>query len=186
MLVQKRENPSSIRSKNAMAEALLKLMLYRPYPEITVSHLTERAHLSRQAFYTNFQKMDDILVYLLHGLYKRYLDKLSEGLPRPDQLLIDYFLYWGESRDFLGLLFRQDLGYIFQNCNRAFFLEDTDILNGLFTCEDWQLPYVKASLAGVTYELLYMWLTRDQGLSVDVLSSLTRNLLAGAIFARAE
>lgn len=183
MLVQKRENPSSIRSKNALAEALLKLMLYRPYEEITISHLTERAHLSRQAFYTNFQKKDDILIYLLHGLYRRYLDKLGEVKPCPEQLLIDYFLFWGDSRDFLTLLFQQGLGYIFQNCNRAFFVEDTDILNDLFTCEDWQLPYVKAALAGVTYELVYMWMTRDQGLSVDVLSSLTRNMLSGAMFA---
>ena len=183
MLVQKRENPSSIRSKNALAEALLKLMLYKPYGDITVSNLTERARLSRQAFYTNFQKKDDVIIYLLHGLYRRYLDKLEETVPAAEQLLIDYFIFWGDSRDFLSLLFRQDLGYIFQNCNRAFFIEDTQILDDLFTCEDWQMPYVKAALAGVTYELLYMWLTKDQGLSVDVLSAMTRNLLGGTMFA---
>lgn len=102
----------------------------------------------------------------------------------PENLLIDYFLFWGDSRDFLSLLFRQDLGYLFQNCNRAFFIEDTDVINDLFTCESWQLPYIKASLAGVTYELLYMWITRDQGLTVDVLNSLTRNLLGGKLFSK--
>ncbi len=182
MLTQKHENPMSVRSKNALSQALLKLMMYKPFNEIAISDVTGRAGLSRQTFYTNFQKKDDILVYLLHGLFQRYLDKLTAARPVPENLLIDYFLFWGDSRDFLSLLFRQDLGYLFQNCNRAFFIEDTDVLNDLFTCEPWQLPYIKASLAGVTYELLYMWITRDQGLTVDVLSGLTRNLLGGKLF----
>ncbi len=182
MLTQKRENPMSVRSKNALAEMLLKLMMYKPFGEISISDITGRAGLSRQTFYTNFQKKEDILVYLLHGLFQRYLDRLLAARPAAEELLIDYFIFWGDSRDFLSLLFRQNMGYIFQDCNRAFFIEDTDGLNAIFTCEDWQLPYIKASIAGVTYELLYMWITRDRGLTVDVLTGLARNLLAGKMF----
>ena len=64
-----------------------------------------------------------------------------------------------------------------------FFIEDTDCLNDIFTAEEWQLPYIKASLAGITYELLLIWITKDQGLSVTVLNSLTSNLLGGKLFA---
>ena len=183
MLTQKHENPMSIRSKNALSQTLLKLMMYKPFEDISISDITARAGLSRQTFYTNFQKKEDILIYLLHGLFQRYLDKLTAARPVPENLMIDYFLFLGDSRDFLSLLFRQDLGRLFQDCNRAFFIEDAELLDDLFTCESWQLPYIKASLAGVTYELLYMWITRDQGLSVYVLSSMTRNILKGAIFA---
>ncbi len=184
MLERKYENPMAIRSKNALSETLLKLMMYKPFKEITISDITERAGLSRQTFYTNFQKKEDILVYLLHGLFRRYLDKITRVRPVPENLLIDYFLFWGDSRDFLTLLYKQDMGYLFQECNRAFFLEDTDMLNDMFTCEEWQLPYIKASIAGVTHELLFMWLTRDQGLSVDRLGTMTRNLLDGRLFAK--
>lgn len=182
MLTAKKENPMAIRSKNALSQTLLKLMMYKPFEEIAITDITARAGLSRQTFYTNFERKEDILVYLLHGLYRRYLDKITAARPVPDNLLIDYFLFWGDSRDFLSLLFRQNMGYLFQDANRAFFIEDTDILNDLFHCESWQLPYIKASLAGITYELLYMWITRDQGLSVDTLTALTRNLLHGALF----
>lgn len=183
MLTDKRENPMSVRSKNALSQTLLKLMLYKPFDDIAITDITARAGLSRQTFYTNFERKEDILVYLIHGLFRRYLDKLAAARPVPDNLMIDYFLYWGESRDFLSLLFRQNMGRLFQDCNRAFFVEDTGILDDLFHCESWQLPYIKASLAGITYELLYMWITRDQGLSVDTLTGLTRNLLNGALFA---
>ena len=183
MLERKYENPMAIRSKNALSETLLKLMMYKPFKEITISDITERAGLSRQTFYTNFQKKEYILVYLLKGLFQRYQDKLSAALPEAEELLIDYFLFWGDSRDFLSLLYKQGLGYLFQECNRSFFLEDAEVLDGMFRCEEWQLPYIKASLAGVSYELMYMWLTTDQGLAVDRLSGMTRNLLSGGLFA---
>lgn len=183
MLTDKRENPMAIRSKNALSQTLLKLMMYKPFSQIAITDITARAGLSRQTFYTNFQRKEDILIYLLHGLFRRYLDKITAACPVPENLMIDYFLFWGDSRDFLSLLFSQDLGYLFQDCNRAFFVEDTAVLDPLFHCEPWQLPYIKASLAGVTYELLTMWITRDQGLPVDALTGLTRNLLNGALFA---
>jgi AcrR family transcriptional regulator len=172
----------AIRSKNALSSSLLKLMMYKPFDDISISDITERAGLSRQTFYTNFQKKEDIIFYLLYRLFERYHDKISASKPVPENLIIDYFIFWGDSRDFLSLLFKQDMGYLFQNCNRAFFVEDTDSLNDMFTAEPWQLPYIKASLAGITYELLYMWITKDQGLSVDVLNSMTVNLLGGKLF----
>lgn len=186
MLTEKRENPMSVRSKNALSRALLKLMIYKPLDEIAISDITARANLSRQTFYTNFDRKEDILVYLLHGLFRRYLDRLTAARPAPEELLIDYFLFWDDSRDFLSLLFRRNMGCLFQDCNRAFFVEDTAVLDGLFHCEPWQLPYIKASLAGVSYELLYMWIAKDQGLPLDTLTGLTRNLLNGALFELSE
>lgn len=183
MLTHKRENPMAIRSKNALASSLLELMMRRHYGDISISDITEHAGLSRQTFYTNFQKKDEILNYLIGRLFQRYHNRLTSSRPVPENLLIDYFIFWGDSRDFLALLFKHQLGYIFQDCNRSFFIEDTDMLDDMFTAQDWQLPYIKASLAGVTYELLFMWITKDQGLSVDVLNSMTLNLLGGKIFA---
>lgn len=182
MLSHKHENPMAIRSKNALSSALLKLMMYKKFNDISISDITERAGLSRQTFYTNFQKKEDILIYLIHGLFLRYYDRITSSKPMPENLIIDYFIFWGDSREFLTLLFSQNMGYLFQDCNRAFFVEDTESINDIFTAEDWQLPYIKASLAGITYELLLIWITRDQGLSVDVLTSLTTNLLGGKLF----
>ena len=182
MLTQKRENPMAVRSKNALASSLLELMMRRHYSDISISDITEYAGLSRQTFYTNFQKKDDILIYLIRRLFQKYHNMLTASKPVPENLIIDYFIFWGDSKDFLALLFKHDLGYIFQNCNRAFFVDDTDCLNTLFTAEEWQLPYIKASLAGVTYELLFMWITKDQGLPVGILNAITLNLLGGKLF----
>lgn len=175
------ENPMSIRSKNALSEALLKLMIYTPLKDITISDITHRARLSRQTFYTNFSKKEDILHYLVQGLFARYSQRLADLCHNPSGLIVDYFFYWDQHRDFISMLFHHGQGYIFQEHNRAFF-RDEEILNSILSIEEWKQPYIRASIAGLTYELLWLWLTNDQGLSIDKLTILAGNLLAGNIF----
>lgn len=179
---KKRENPMAVRSKNALASALLKLMLRQDFAEISISDITERARLSRQTFYTNFQRKEDILLYLLDGLFARYQEETAQNAPDAEHLIVDYFIFWNSSRDFLSLLFRRGLGHLFQERNRRFFQEASAIPDAMITAEPWQLPYVRASLAGLTYELIRLWVTESEGLSVSVLSAMTIKLLNGGIF----
>ena len=179
---RKRENPMSIRSKNALGQSLLMLMMKKDFSDITIAEITTGAGLSRQTFYTNFERKEDILRYLLQGLFRRFGDKLPAICSTPETLIIEYFIYWDGNNSFLRLLFRQDLGAVFQECNRVFFMEGAGALDHSCHAENWQIPYIKASLAGLTYELLRVWITEQQGLSVDVLSSMARNLLSGKMF----
>ncbi|MGE4483789.1 MAG: TetR/AcrR family transcriptional regulator [Oscillospiraceae bacterium] len=184
--MSKHENPMAIRSKVALTSALLKLMMSRGFDEISVSDITDKAGLSRQTFYTNFGKREDILDYLLAGLFEGFTAKIEQARMQPSNLIIDYLLYWDSNKSFLSLLFAHGMGHMFQAKNREYFMESAEILDGMYTSENWQLPYIKASLSGLTYELLWMWIMNDQGLGIDVLSALAENLLSGRIFAEAE
>lgn len=172
----------SVRSKTALAQALLSLLMTRDFNDITIQDITKKAGLSRQTFYTNFEKKEDILLYLLKGLFTKYSRRLSTIQRTPGNFIIDYLIFWDSNKDFVSLLFRKDMGYLFQNCNRSFFMSDNPLLDGIFSAEKWQLPYIKASVAGLTYELLHLWILNDQGLSVNVLTALADNLLSGKIF----
>ena len=182
MITKKRENPMSVRSKNALAGALIRLMLRRDYNEITISDITGAARLSRQTFYTNFEKKEDILNYLIDGLFAKYREEIRAKPPSPEDILVDYFIFWNENRDFLSLLMRHRLGFLFGDRNRAFFLGESGLLDGMITAEPWQMPYVRVSLAGITYELTRLWITEEEGLPVSTLSSMTSKLLCGGIF----
>ena len=172
----------AIRSKNALAEALLALMMRRAFDDISISDITGKAFLSRQTFYTNFSKKEDILEYLLNGLFSRYRVQLKQAGGDPDNFIVDYFIFWNNSREFLALLFKQNMGYLFQERNRIFFMEESECLDRFFSVEPWQLPYIKASMAGLTYELLCMWLVNGEGLSLEFLTNMAKNLLEGKIF----
>ncbi len=182
MKTEKRENPMSVRSKAALSQALLSELMGKDLDVISISDITSRAGLSRQTFYTNFEKKEDILNYLLNGLFAKYSRHLPSIQATPGNFIIDYLIFWDANKDFISLLFRRDLGYLFQNRNREFFMDSSTQIDGIFSAEPWQLPYIKASMAGLTYELLYLWITSDQGLSVNVLTALAENLLSGKIF----
>lgn len=179
----KRENPMAVRSKTALSTALLKAMMSRPFHEISISDIAEKAGLARQTFYTNFSKKEDILHYLIAGLFDHYERQLTGAGLRPDELMVDYFFFWDRHKSFLSLIFRQNLGYIFQEENRAFFVNRAHALDAVFSAEPWQMPYLRSSIAGLTYELLTLWIVDDCGLDIHILSALAQNLLSGKIFA---
>lgn len=182
MSTRKRENPMSVRSKTALAQALLSELMEKDFDDISIQNITDRAGLSRQTFYTNFSKKEDILNFLLNGLFTKYMRRLSPSQLTPGNFIIDYLIFWDSNKDFISLLFRRNLGYLFQNRNRAFFMSDSAAFDDIFSAEPWQLPYIKASIAGLTYELLNLWISNDQGLSVNMLTALAENLLSGDIF----
>lgn len=179
--VKKHENPMSVRSKNALGTALLKLLMSREPDDISIADITKKAGLSRQTFYTNFRAKEDILVYLVDGLFERYRERVRRMRPAAEELIVDYFIFWGDSREFLSLLFRRGLGGLFQNANRQFFEAD-GLPRGIITASEEREPYVRACLAGITFELLYIWMTRDMGLSVNALSGISARLVSGELF----
>lgn len=182
-VAEKHENPMSVRSKNALAQSLLRRMMKQNFRTITVTEVTGGAGLSRQTFYTNFAEKEDILNYLLDGLFRRYGESLSAVTSRPDSLIVEYFIFWDKNREFLELIFRQDLGYLFQERNRRFLTEETGCIDGIFGAEPWKLPYIKASLAGLTYELLRTWIVDERGVNVEILTTLAKNFLGGSLLA---
>lgn len=175
----KHENPMAVRSKSALAQALLRLMLQKPFDEISICEITSSAGLSRQTFYTNFNRREDILTYLLDGLFAHLATHFNTGGVQGSAFIIDYFMFWNRSSDFLVLLFKNDLGHLFDSCNRSFFAEAFPL-----DCPDEQSRYIRSSLAGLTCELIHLWLSEGEGLCLDDLSAVAENLLDGRIFQR--
>ena len=173
----------SVRSKNALAKALLSLMLKKPFDDISISDISSKAGLARQTFYTNFSKKEDIIVYLLSEFFKRYTAHINSLPEFPDNIIVDYFIFWNEHIDFLKLLFARELGYLFCEQNREFFIKQLAGFEDAFSVEPWMLPYVLSGLAGITFELLRLWVTSEQGLSISVLNTLASNFMSGRIFA---
>ena len=66
------KNPSALRSKKEIFEALLRLMAQHPYEEITVKQIALEAQLERKTFYRNFTSKDDVLEAILDELVDEY------------------------------------------------------------------------------------------------------------------
>ena len=50
------------RTREALYQALMSLVLEMPYDDVTVQHILDRANVGRSTFYTHFKDKDDLLV----------------------------------------------------------------------------------------------------------------------------
>lgn len=176
----------SVRSKAMLSKALLSLMMRRPFDDITISDIAAEAGLARQTFYTNFSKKEDVLVYLLSEFFRRYHTQVLASPEFPENIIVHYFIFWNDQRDFLRLLFEHNLGYLFCEQNRRFFTEDLSAFEKHFSAEPWLLPFSLAGLAGMTFELLYLWIVAGKGLDISILHTLADNFISGRIFSAPE
>ena len=99
-------NPSAIRSKNEITEALLSLMQNAPYNEISVKQIIMEARLARKTFYRNFESKDDVLISYLKGIIREYYDVVNTGKVN---VLETIFLYVDKYRDLLRLLEKHNM-----------------------------------------------------------------------------
>ena len=67
------KNPSALRSKQEITDALLALMEKYPYNEISVKQIMLETGLVRKTFYRNFSSKDDV-----RSTLEKYLHRVSQ------------------------------------------------------------------------------------------------------------
>lgn len=144
-----------------MVRALLQLMTEKPYNEISIKEITEKADLSRRTFYRNFNQKDDLLCEYAHGLMEEYISDLREvAQPSAFNVMRVYFSFWKKHLDFLRLLEKNRLLYlVFEKHNEAL----PHIRKAVYGTECTDVPlqeYTIAFNAGGFCNLLFAWLRR--------------------------
>ncbi|MGN0482351.1 MAG: TetR/AcrR family transcriptional regulator [Lachnospiraceae bacterium] len=99
------QNPSAIRSKQEITQALLTLMNEYPYEEITVKQILFQSKVSRKTFYRNFSSKDDVLDAYIDSLLCRYIQSLQDTPGCQLSNILDMiFEFCTQNREFLFLL----------------------------------------------------------------------------------
>lgn len=175
---QTKENPIALRSKKALAQALMGLMEERPYAKITISDITSRAGLVRQTFYTNFSVKDDIIKYMLNELFFVLKEESQQKGCDTRAMLQVYYTYWENHAKFLRLLFDNRIGYLFLFKNREYHMEGVLDEKMQYVPTE-ERPYICAVAAGFSYELLRQWIGDGCQWSAKQLTAFAYRLLHG-------
>lgn len=150
-------NPTAIRSRKALATALVSLLLEKPLKEITIEDITSHAHLSRQTFYTNFSQKEDILENAVNELFSMFIHGLSQLPESLEGMLEVYFQFWSEHKKFLSVLFDNQLSHIFALNNVYLFRNEFSSYGERSAPSPQMIPYLETYLAGLTFQLLRTW-----------------------------
>ncbi|MBR6018855.1 MAG: TetR/AcrR family transcriptional regulator [Lachnospiraceae bacterium] len=106
-------NPSALRSKKEICDALIRLMDQYPYSEITVKQIVLEAGVVRKTFYRNFTDKDDVLEALLNEFIREYTTEMHSALDRSWVEVI--FNFCVKNSHFAELLDRNDMLYLVLN-----------------------------------------------------------------------
>ena len=88
-------NKTLNRSQKAFIDALLALMNEKPYSEITVTELSERAQYDRRTYYRYFDNKDEVLYLYCASLLSDMAEIMTDkGEYTPQAGFLAFFEFW--------------------------------------------------------------------------------------------
>ena len=102
-------NPSAIRSRKQITDALLKLMEKYPYEEISVKQIVLETDLVRKTFYRNFSSKDDVLRSHIKSILLDYFEIINNA---GGDVLTTIFEFAVRNKKLLRLLDKNDMLYV--------------------------------------------------------------------------
>lgn len=92
-------------SKQDLAETVFLLMKTKPYEQISIQDIVDKAGFSRMAYYRNFKSKDEVVQYYLHKITQDFLDRTKINLLTVDlrKFFVTVFTHLTNVKD-IGLL----------------------------------------------------------------------------------
>ncbi|MBR4344056.1 MAG: TetR/AcrR family transcriptional regulator C-terminal domain-containing protein [Lachnospiraceae bacterium] len=156
------DNPSAIRSKKEITQALLTLMQMYPYSEISVKQIILEAKLARKTFYRNYESKDDVLISMIKETLHSYYNIVDTGY---GDVLSTVFSFAEKNKEILLLLDKNNMLHIVLQCMneygpllRSEFVSESNPFNILF--EGLDSNYLMAFNIGAFWNVISMWIHR--------------------------
>ena len=173
--------PIAIQSRKWIIEALLKLLVEKPYNKITITEIASAAQLGRRTFYRNFDSKEDVLDMYIQRLVGEYIDLLKE-----EELLTIhngakvYFTFWGKHLDFLILMEKNNLLHLLlQRYNQYLPMIHKEVnKNKKEAFNGRMLEYVLAFSAGGFWNMLVKWIHEGAKETPDDMALLIGTILS--------
>lgn len=187
--VQRKPDRRIERTKHALRDALMQLVIERGYESITVQDIVERANVARTTFYLHYKDKDDLLFRGMRDVY----DTLIEGmLKTPDRvpqltesMIVDDssdFKHIAEHAEFYKEIIGPKGSMAFltavRNFSAALFLDDTVIpFSKMQVTPRVPRELTAYFLAGAQIGVVYWWLHQnDMKLSPQQVSRMLNEL----------
>lgn len=111
-MMQKKEDPRSIRSKAVLKQALIDLLIENPdFSKLTVKNISDKAGLNRATFYLHFKDTQELLRIVVYDISNELEEKIQyffheKNIPTSAQFIrfLDYFYL---NRKLFVVLFEQ-------------------------------------------------------------------------------
>ena len=165
------------RTKRALQDALIELARERPFHELTIGQITDRAEVNRSSFYQHYSTKETLLADALDAASSTvgaHVPELTDRVPRdvpPD--MVDYMAHIESHADLYRLALSEGESSVAAQRIRQRFEQAVDEgLDAYDTTPYDGLPrdIVCAGVAGAALAIIERWLVRDPRPSAEVAS----------------
>ncbi|PYJ08517.1 MAG: hypothetical protein DMF06_12615 [Verrucomicrobia bacterium] len=104
--LDKKEDQRVRRTRDRLGDALVELLVEKPFDAITVQHVLERAGVSRSTFYTHYRDKNDLFLSDVGEFFEGMATALSRFGDKSERLVPvqELFAHIGEARPFYDAL----------------------------------------------------------------------------------
>ncbi|RCX18606.1 TetR family transcriptional regulator [Fontibacillus phaseoli] len=155
-------HPSSITSKNMLAQGLVGLLREEEYKDITITKLCDHAQIARRTFYRNFETIEDVLAYSIAGIMGEFVKELNAHVYEDLRTVATvYFAFWEKHARLLLLLSKNNLIHIVftQYIHYLHQFPKTLWLNGKVPPDEGSFAVRLAYISGGLWSVLTYWIS---------------------------
>ena len=107
-------------AQQLIVEALVDLLMEKPFKDISITEICERACVARRSFYQNFSGRHEALRTYIDALFSEFTTIHGSGEERlPVQYVEDFFVFWSRHEAFLLALQRDGMFDFLIDCTRS-------------------------------------------------------------------
>jgi AcrR family transcriptional regulator len=158
-----------LRTRDTLGDALVELMHEKPFEEITVQDILDRAGVGRSTFYTHYRDKHDLFLSDVEDFFQLFSTALTRNGADPRRLapVAEFLTHLSEVRDFYAAVVASGKVNDVLALGRGFFarsIEERLRLAGVHA-EPTQLAAQAHALAGSLFALIDWWI--DRGMKTD-------------------
>lgn len=158
-------------SKEKIVKALLTAMKQYDFKEITVTQISQEAHLSRKTFYRLFTSKEDVLAFFFESLHQEFSEQMeARHVKHYWDAVQCYFDFCEERKSLLLLLKQHNLLTLLFETSYQYAFQVFAYVRSKETADHFALPlpYMLAYSVGGMFSMLLKWVEGG----MDVPSSL--------------
>ncbi len=179
------------RTRRWLQEALKQLMKEKPFRDIQITEIADRAQVARPTFYLHYHSKAELLLSQVDVVFAEFLNELSDTIAKGNYDRQEYsiliFQYWERNAETLRMVIQADLHEAFRERLRKYFSKAIKQLTAHSEkpiADEQTLEFIVDFESGGAYQLLTQWITRGMPYSAKQMGSLFYQLAAAGQNAR--
>jgi AcrR family transcriptional regulator len=179
------------RSRRWLYDALLQLMKEKPFREIQIKEIADRAQVSRPTFYLHYRSKEELLLSQVDLVFGEFLtelsNKIAEGNYDRQKYSILIFQYWERNTETLRMIMQAGLHEDFRERLRKYFslaISQLTTREGKSKSDEQLEEFIIAFETGGAYQLMTQWIAQGRPYSAEQMGSLFYQLAAAGKNAR--